>query len=61
MSQENVRVGALYGAVQGGRHDGVREFWESWLAVWVRDGKVTASCMAETRAAALEAVGLTEP
>jgi ketosteroid isomerase-like protein len=84
-------------------HDGIREFWTSWLAAWetieftalavedhgdhviveveqrnsgrasgvaihfhyfqastVRDGKVTASYGADTRAEALEAVGLRE-
>ena len=84
-------------------HDGIREFWSSWLAAWetiefkalaaedhgdhvvveveqrnrgrgsgiavdfhyfqastVRNGKVTASYMAETRAKALKAVGLHE-
>jgi ketosteroid isomerase-like protein len=84
-------------------HDGIREFWLSWLAAWetvefraldaedhgdhvivevdqrnrgrasgvavdfhywqtftVRDGKIAASSMAETRDEALEAVGLRE-
>ena len=43
-----------------GRASGVAVNFQYWQTFTVRDGKIAASTMAETRAAALEAVGLRE-